>query len=259
MAGREGRGRRVSAGCRHRVGLRATAVPSTFSTIPASGSPGEHLVRRPCKRTIAVRGHVRRSELGAWVGVSGELADRAARFERCYVHCYWPVLRFVVRRVGDEVSARDLTADVFTVAWQRWDQVPHHNPLPWLYATARNVVAHEHRRRARDIGLAQRLVDYQGPRLICPDPAEQTALLQQLIQAFGRLSVADREVLALHLWEDLDGKDLAAVLGCSTTAANVRLHRARRRLRRALAVTDMPNTSNSEQRLVRQSQTRSKE
>jgi DNA-directed RNA polymerase specialized sigma24 family protein len=48
--------------------------------------------------------------------------------------------------------------------------------------------------------------------------------------ALAQLSETDHEILQLSAWEDLPVPSIAQVLGCSTAAAAVRLHRARRRL-----------------------------
>lgn len=53
-------------------------------------------------------------------------------------------------------------------------------------------------------------------------------------RAFGRLSGDDREALALVAWDGLTPAKAARSLGCSPVAFRVRLHRARRRLARAL-------------------------
>lgn len=60
--------------------------------------------------------------------------DEAAsrRFTRLYEESYWPVLRYAVRRVADEEVARDVTAEVFAIAWRRVGELPE-RPLPWLY------------------------------------------------------------------------------------------------------------------------------
>lgn len=52
------------------------------------------------------------------------------------------------------------------------------------------------------------------------------------------LSQMDQEVLRLTEWERLDVSEVAAVLGCSRSAAKVRLHRARRRFASRLAAAD---------------------
>ncbi|ONI69776.1 hypothetical protein BWI15_24905 [Kribbella sp. ALI-6-A] len=57
-----------------------------------------------------------------------------------------------------------------------------------------------------------------------------------------RLSVKDQQVLLLNAWEGLSGSELAVALGCSTIAAGVRLHRARRRLRSAAGIQPEPSS-----------------
>ena len=56
----------------------------------------------------------------------------------------------------------------------------------------------------------------------------------RLWDAWGQLNGGDREVLALVAWEELSVADGARALGCSAPVFSVRLHRARRRLRRLL-------------------------
>lgn len=53
--------------------------------------------------------------------------------------------------------------------------------------------------------------------------------------AFARLSDRHREVLALVAWEGLEPREVAVVLGVPAAVASARIHRARTRLRRALA------------------------
>lgn len=60
----------------------------------------------------------------------------------------------------------------------------------------------------------------------------------KLRRALDSLREPDREILRLAAWEDCSTAELATVLGCSQNAAGVRLHRARNRLRRALAQDD---------------------
>jgi RNA polymerase sigma-70 factor (ECF subfamily) len=54
------------------------------------------------------------------------------------------------------------------------------------------------------------------------------------VAAFNRLRLRDREVLALVVWEDLSPSEAAIVLGLSPGSFSVRLHRAKKRLRKQL-------------------------
>lgn len=56
-------------------------------------------------------------------------------------------------------------------------------------------------------------------------------------EALAALSEGDREVLLLIAWEDLAPARAAQVLGIGANTFAVRLYRARRRLRHALAAT----------------------
>jgi DNA-directed RNA polymerase specialized sigma24 family protein len=53
-----------------------------------------------------------------------------------------------------------------------------------------------------------------------------------MLSAVGRLSLADREVLALRFGADLEVPDMAAALGIPLGTAKARLHRALGRLRK---------------------------
>ena len=55
--------------------------------------------------------------------------------------------------------------------------------------------------------------------------------------AWDRLASKDQEVLRLVTWDELSNEEAAQVLGCSTNALAIRLHRARQHLARYLEQT----------------------
>ena len=137
------------------------------------------------------------------------------------------VVRYARRRV-DPDSVSDVTAETFVVAWRRW-ALAQPGGLPWLYLTARHVIAN-HRRRVRgEVSLDKVRLE---PLVVDPASGVVDRLVVQ--QRMRELSPIDREVLMLAYWEDLDLRSIGIVLDCSTAAAGVRLHRARRRLRAVL-------------------------
>jgi len=156
------------------------------------------------------------------------------RFEALFGTYYGAVVRYAVRRVGQDTSG-EVVAETFTVAWRRLDQIPD-NALPWLYATARRVVANELRRRSRAVRLGERLAAQQVDAVA--DHAGPLAESLRVQAALDSLSERDREVLRLSAWEQLPTADAASVLGCSESAYKVRLHRARRRVGLLLAASD---------------------
>lgn len=117
-------------------------------------------------------------------------------------------------------------SETFVIAWRRLGDVPE-QPLPWLLAVARRVLANQRRGERRRGALAERLRgSVPGQTAPVHDGVVGTAL--------ATLSERDREVLLLHAWEGLSNAEAGAVLGCSANAFAVRLHRARERFARSL-------------------------
>ncbi|GAA4958990.1 RNA polymerase sigma factor [Actinoplanes utahensis] len=153
------------------------------------------------------------------------------RFTRLYRHHYPAVERYVRRRIED-ADVRDVVADVFLVAWRRIGDVPP-DPLPWLYGTARHVLANERRGAQRRTSLAARVAGHTDGE--SADHADTVAGRLSVAAAFDRLPDADAEALRLVSWEGLSLRQAARALDCSVPAFAMRLHRARARLRRELA------------------------
>ncbi|AXG14463.1 sigma-70 family RNA polymerase sigma factor [Intrasporangium calvum] len=166
------------------------------------------------------------------MATGGDASDQQ-RFALIYQSNYAPIHAYVARRLRDRGLADDVTADVFTVAWRRLDDIP--SPIGgWLFGVARNVVMATNRATVPDPleiieeALAAREAD---PSARAIDRAE----LKRVAEALTTLSESDQELLLLMAWEGLPLAQLAEALECSVAAAGVRLHRARQRLRRAVA------------------------
>jgi RNA polymerase sigma factor (sigma-70 family) len=161
---------------------------------------------------------------------------------------YAPViLRYAQRRLENQDAAWDVVTDTFTSAWRHWDRRPGPaDLLPWLYAIAGNSVRDQWRSAVRRRRLLARLSSLPGPRHVA-DPADGVVLGQSITDALARLPAADREVLLLIAWEgQTDARALGLILGLSPGSARSRVHRARRRLRAALADTGQPDTSGAD-------------
>jgi RNA polymerase sigma-70 factor (ECF subfamily) len=165
-------------------------------------------------------------------------AEARSRFERLFVGHYGELLRFAQRRVGAD-AAGDVVAETFLIAWRRLREVPADHPRAWLYATARHVIANELRARQRRDRLSRHARDHcAADRAVAGDHAAVVTEQLWVCAVLESLSEMDQEVLRLTEWERLDLPEAAAVLGCSRTAAKVRLHRARRRFARRLAAAE---------------------
>jgi len=69
---------------------------------------------------------------------------------------------------------------------------------------------------------------------LTPAPPAADPDFEAVHEALDALSPAQREILTLSAWEDLDNDGIAVALGISAGAVALRLHRARRRLAREL-------------------------
>jgi RNA polymerase sigma-70 factor (ECF subfamily) len=145
------------------------------------------------------------------------------RFRTVFSHL-GAVTAYARRRGSKDADA--LAADVMTVAWRRLADVPADDPLPWLYATARNLVLAEAR-------LSAQATSIREPERVgsAPEPNELDAELSRALRSLSKL---DQEALLLVAWEDLTASQAARALGINPTAFRVRLLRARRRLRASL-------------------------
>ncbi|WP_336921342.1 RNA polymerase sigma factor [Aquipuribacter sp. SD81] len=154
------------------------------------------------------------------------------RFEELFERCYGPLLAYAIRRAGSAEDAADVVADTFTVAWRRIDDVPPGDRARlWLYGTARRVLSTHRRGSARREALDERLLADARVNYAAARHPHASGPEDRVLAALGSLSEPDQELLRLSVWEELDAASVARVLGVSTAAVHVRLHRARRRLR----------------------------
>src|SRR5690348_14804259 len=153
-------------------------------------------------------------------------SDRRAAEERFRaVFSHLGAVTAYARRRGSR-DADGIAAETMTIAWRRLADVPKDDPRPWLYATARNLLLEEGRKRRRVGSVATTDPLAPAPELDEIDPQLRRALLS--------LSALDREALLLVAWEDLTPAQAAKALDINPTAFRVRLLRARRRLRSRL-------------------------
>lgn len=154
-------------------------------------------------------------------------ASRIARLEALVEEHHEAVLRYVSRRAPRD-NVDDVLADTFLVAWRRLDDVPE-NARPWLMGVARNVIATQARGARRREALALRLWSSHEPACAAIEEPESRVGV-----ALEELSERDREAVILVFVEELTPAEAAQVLGQLPSTFRARLHRAKRRLKRAV-------------------------
>ena len=174
-----------------------------------------------------------------------EITSDPDAFERFYRQHVEAVQRFVARRVDDPYLAADLTADVFVAAIESAGSYRRSRgePVAWLYGIARNVVAGERRRKAKELRAVARV---RGRELVDDDDLarlheliDSEAAGRELLRDLAGLPAGERAVLELVALDGLSAGEAGQALGIGAVAARVRLHRARRRLRSRLDHLDL--------------------
>jgi RNA polymerase sigma factor (sigma-70 family) len=163
--------------------------------------------------------------------------DRRATFEALF-RVHHAEVRAYVRRRNPGAAADDAVAETFLVAWRRLEKIGE-DPLPWLLAVARRVLANQRRGEHRRTALVQRLTG--AAALADPGWEPPAAMSPELAAALAGLSPREREALLLVAWEGLEPARAARAAGCSPAAFRVRLHRARRRVADRLAAAQRPD------------------
>ncbi len=156
--------------------------------------------------------------------------SRGRSFEAVYNAHYAKVWAYVRRRCASAADADDVSAQTWLAIWRRLDDLPEGRELPWCYGTARRCLANHRRGEARRV----RLVALVARERV--DDAERVPDVRSrlVLQALSTLRDGDQELLGLTAWEGLGVGDVAVVLGVSPSTVSVRLHRAKRRLARAV-------------------------
>ena len=162
------------------------------------------------------------------------------------------VHRYLTRRAGTG-AAEDLLAQTFLVAFAGRARYDTSRPeaLPWLYGIATNVL----RRARRDELRLYRALARTGvdPDVACPadrvaDQVDAAATTAVLAGVLAELAEGDRDVLLLVAWGGLSQDEVAAALDLPLGTVKSRLHRARSRLRAALADPSLTDRLDAEER-----------
>ncbi len=169
-------------------------------------------------------------------------ADEAADFDEMARALERPVMRYLERHVGDRTQAEDLWQETLIRLHRGWSTFAGRSSLKtWAFSIAHRVAVDHFRepaQKVRNVELDEgcewldALPDTQpevGERMVID---EMNACVRQVIDA---LPVAYRAALILHDLEGLSAEQTAEVCDCTLATAKIRIHRARQRLKQALA------------------------
>jgi len=171
--------------------------------------------------------------------IAASLTDPKA-FTEVFERHFDTVDRFLRRRIGAAV-ADDLAAETFLQAFEGRSRYRLDRPdaRPWLFGIAVNLLRRHLRREERQLrAYARSGVD---PVLVANGDvdarADTTAAGPRLAAALAELRPAERDVLLLYAWADLDYAEIAEALAIPIGTVRSRLSRARAAVKERMGPT----------------------
>lgn len=150
------------------------------------------------------------------------------------------LLRYAAQRVGEQV-AEDVVAQTFLVAYERRR---HYDAtrgamLPWLYGICGNLLRRHRRtelRALRVVAAAQsHAADEVAPDARSAERVDAQRTVARVATALAKLPRRQREVLLLYAVAELEYAEIAQALGIPLGSVQSALHRARTKVKSALA------------------------
>jgi RNA polymerase sigma-70 factor (ECF subfamily) len=152
------------------------------------------------------------------------------------------VFALVYRIVGQQQEAEDVSQEVFLAVYEKLYQYDNSKKFaPWIFRIATNASINALRRKKKVILLNFEESYSSAYELnqssIATDPHlmfERQELENEISSAIMQLPENYRVVITLRYHLDLDNQEIADVLGISRENVEVRIHRARKALRKII-------------------------
>jgi RNA polymerase sigma-70 factor (ECF subfamily) len=158
----------------------------------------------------------------------GEVGQLGVLFERHH----GPLFGFFVRLTSNRAVSEDLVQDVFLRMLKYRHTYRGDNRFTyWMYQIARNSRADYYRKRKREVLWNDDLPEPASDAPIAIEDLERGQEVALLRAALAELPEDRRELLVLARFQKLHYEEIAEILGCTTGAVKVRVHRAIKELR----------------------------
>ncbi len=143
------------------------------------------------------------------------------------------VTRLAYRLLGWRGDVEDVVNDVFLAAFKKLDRFRgESSPWTWLAAITINRCRSARRRKFLPWRWLQR--QDRSSEESSSQRIEHNETNQRVRDAVAKLPATDREVIVLFYLEELSGAQISKIIGVKENVINVRLHRARKRLKELL-------------------------
>jgi RNA polymerase sigma-70 factor (ECF subfamily) len=160
-----------------------------------------------------------------------------------YARHHTRIYRFILRTVGSNATAEDLTSDVFLSVWQQAHRFEARSAVTtWLLAIARyKAIAELRRRPAASSDEAN--ADISDPT-DDPEVALQGKHRGEILRrCLARLSQEHREIIDLVYYHEKSVQEVAEIVGIPGNTVKTRMFYARRKLSELLAAQGIVGAS----------------
>lgn len=163
------------------------------------------------------------------------LSGRAEAFEPLVTPYRGPVLALAYRLTRDREEAREVAQEALLKAYRSLRRFDVSRSFRnWLF----QIAANEARDRLRKAKRERTAFEGAARRVPAADPPEagleRREIRSRIAGALGALAPREREVFVLRDLEELDIRETARAIGCSSISVRVNLSSARRKIREAL-------------------------
>lgn len=141
------------------------------------------------------------------------------------------VKNFLIRIIGDEYDADDLTQKTFITLYAALILEPIDNPWNWLLRTAGNHLLHYKRTKARQKNHEVFLEDVMGEAMELEAPPPSASRLDFISSLPDCINSKDKELLALYYFDGFSLREVAAQGGYTYGGFRVHLSGLLRKLR----------------------------
>jgi len=171
------------------------------------------------------------------------LQGELSAFEELVNRYKKPVFAIVYRMIGQYQEAEDISQEVFITVYEKLHQFDRTKKFsPWIYRIATNSSISALRKKKKVVSLSfdeniSKLEDQLHNPLYFSDPHlmfEQKELKEEIDSAIQELNDNYQAVIILRYKTDLNNQEIAEILNLSKENVEVKVHRARKALRKVI-------------------------
>ena len=171
--------------------------------------------------------------------VQRTLAGDLDAFEEIVIRYQQAVFGVVFRLLRNQEEAEDIAQESFIKCYHNLDKFDQERPFaPWICRIAGNLALSRLRQLKRRRFLPWEQISFQIADSEALDPVtslEESEIKQEIVGYIKELKPLDQLVIILRYYKEFSYDEIAYILQTRRNTVEVRLHRARKRLRQMFA------------------------